>query len=393
MNRPPIRLLLSARDPGAAAHIREVAAAALADPRFEVSLIAASPALERLRESGFAVREFSGEPVSEASDPRTEQLLREARAWQEEIQPDALIVGTSGPGLGVDEALIAMATTSHHYMIQDYPGYVVPGFGRFANCYFAIDEAAAALTVGRGPARLVVAGLPKYVAYDRLDPVTLRSVGRSRLGWEGLTITFYGQPLWDLPGYAVTIQHLAKAIAGSLSSGLTVYRPHPKETTEQRAYSAQLFQREGVNAILDPAPNIEISLCSADIVCTCFSTCGEDQIHLQRVAARPLGVVIYLLVEDDLRQQHISDSAREAPPRTEEGMALLATRCEDIKPLLCKAVDPVVRERLWRAAQEELPSPELAVRTILDTVKQDCMASKTSINVFTPPRGASFNLL
>lgn len=376
MMRSPIRLLLSARDPGAAAHISEVAAAASTDPQFEVIVIAASPALERLRQAGFTVREFNGAPVAEASDPHTEQLLVEAKKWHEDIQPDALIVGTSGPGLGVDEALIAMAVTPHHYMIQDYPGYIVPGFGRFANCYFVIDDAAAALTVGRCPARLVVAGLPKYAAYHRLDPVALRSIGRSRLAWDGLIVTFYGQPLWSLPGYAATIQHLAKAIASIPSSVLTVYRPHPKETTEQRAYAASLFQREGgLDPTFDPAPDIESSLCSADIVCTCFSTCGEDQIHLQRVAARPLGVVIYLLVEDDLRQQHLSDSASDAPPRTAEGMALLATRCKDIEPLLSEAADPVVRERLWRVAQEELPSPELAVRAILDTVKQDFMAS------------------
>ena len=60
------------------------------------------------------------------------------------INPIALITGTSSPGLGIDEALLACAGEIHTYTIQDPVGFLVPGFG-----FTAKTQLIAGLTIKR----------------------------------------------------------------------------------------------------------------------------------------------------------------------------------------------------------------------------------------------------
>ena len=177
-----MKILFSARDVGAAAHIGEIAKEAAGRDRIETALLASPPGLQIFREAGLRAHAFHAKPVESASDPGANRVLAEARAWLEKIRPDAIVVGTSGPDMGVDEALVTCARTPHTYAFQDYSGWIVRGFGQPANTYFVLDQSAAKLTAQRHPGAVVVAGSPKHATYGRLDPDKLRESARKQLG-------------------------------------------------------------------------------------------------------------------------------------------------------------------------------------------------------------------
>ncbi len=366
-----VKILFSARDPGAAAHIREIATQAVQRDDLEAVVLAAPPGLEILRDAGLAVREFRAGPVKGAADPGARELLGEARARLEELRPDAIVVGTSGPERGVDEALIACAQTPHTYAIQDYPGWVVSGFGRAANTYFVLDEAMANLTEGRHGVRAMVAGSPKHAAYRTIDPLRLRAEGRNRARDNSPVIGFFGQPIWFLDGYARTLEKLADAAAGSVPGAVLFYRPHPKETSEARAMALDLIRRPELETFLDVEPRVEASLSVADMVCTCYSSCGMDHMFLQRKARHPLGTVTYMMFESDLSEHHRRETDLDLPPLAGEDLALIVRQEAELSSVLDAALSPSIQHRVWTTARTHLPDPDNSPRTILDAVRSD----------------------
>ena len=356
---------------GAAAHICEIAKEAAGRDRIETALLASPPGLQIFREAGLPVQRFRGEPVESASDPGANRVLAEARAWLEKIRPDAIVVGTSGPELGVDEALVACARTPHTYAFQDYSGWIVRGFGQPANTYFVLDRSAAKLTARRHPGAVVVAGSAKHATYGRLDPDKLRESARKQLGGTGPVLGFYGQPAWFLSGYPRMLERLASAIAAVRPDATVFYRPHPKESAEQRRRGLRRFQEAGLGARHDPWAEVERSLCAVDVVATGFSSCGADQIYLQRRAKRPLGAVVYLMFEPDLRRHHHLDTNVEVPDAAGQGLALIAESGNEVEDCLRRALDPATRESLWRRARTRLPDPAGAADTVLRTVLAD----------------------
>ncbi len=379
-----VKILFSARDPGAAAHIREIATQAVQRDDLEAVVLAAPPGLEILRDAGLAVRQFRAGPVKDAADPGARELLGEARARLEELRPDAIVVGTSGPERGVDEALIACAQTPHTYAIQDYPGWVVSGFGHAANTYFVLDEAAARLTALRHTGRVVVAGSAKHATYGRIDPDELRSTARNALDASGPVIGFYGQPAWFLAGYEGTLERFASAVAAVCADAAVHYRPHPKETEAQRTRALCVFREAGLAAQHDPWAEAETSLCAVDVAASCFSSCGTDQIHLQRRATRPLGTVLYLMFAPDLRRHHRRDTRVELPLPASEGLALIAEDPGAIEDALGRALDPATRRALWRKAKAVLPDPGCAPDVVLGTIFADVEGAPRTRAAATP---------
>ena len=127
--RGPLRLLVSARDPGAAQVLLPVLARAAADRRLELCVVAQEPAAGILRRAGFEVGDVRCPALVSSSSPNASNLLDEADEILRRTAPHALLAGLSGPGIGIDEALLVRAKSIATYTIQDYPGYRVEGFG------------------------------------------------------------------------------------------------------------------------------------------------------------------------------------------------------------------------------------------------------------------------
>ncbi len=367
----PLRVLFSARDAGAAKHIREFASAAMADERFDATAVAVPPALHLMHEVGLPATAGYAGTVGRADDEGALSLMRTAEALLDQVRPDAVVVGVSGPELGLDEALTACAGSAVCYAMQDYPGWVVEGFGSPAPTYFVVDEVAAELTRRRYDVRTVVVGSAPHAAWGTVDTAELRSRGRSALSAGGPILGFYGQPAWFLPGYERTLERFAAASAATVPQATLLYRPHPKETEAQRLHCLSLLGAAGMRVTIDPIPELNASLCAVDMVCTCYSSCARDLMYLQRLSSAPLGAAVFLMVEPDLRRHHVGDTGVECPDYAEQGMALMAGRPDEVETVLAAALQPAIRDRLWRTVRTKLPDPSGATAAVLETMWRD----------------------
>ena len=364
----PLRLLMSARDPGAAHHIVAIARGGLADDRFAIDLVATGAAEAVLRSAGLTFR-----AMPPASDDAA--LREQATTLLADHGPDAVVVGGAGPGPGIDEALLAVAATPT-YAFQDYWGDVNLTLGRPAGTYFVLDEYAAGLTRQRVDARIRVVGSPKHAAYAGLDPIALRAGGRAaagvRPGW--FLAGIFGQALWPRAGYRRTCAALARALATMGGRARVVYRPHPKESPEDAVAALGVFRAAGLDLAVPPWRSTEQGLCACDLVITSYSTCGYDQMHLNRLAPVPLGVVVYVPFDPEIRS--LASAAGGAPtPPLGGGLGVLVEAEAALAPALQAALTEPARGTAWRAARTRLAAPECAPAIILGTIAEDLLGS------------------
>lgn len=367
-----MKILVSARDTGAARHFAEIVPHLRSAPEISVQLVADQPAWAVLDSASLAPLRFR-EPAIEGPEFANAEALRSAaRELLASARPDALLVGLSGPNVGLDEALLAEAGAIPTYALQDYPGWIVTGFGVPARTYFVLDEIAASLTTRRlNNARIVVTGSAKHATYRNLDVAALRQTARMHFDTTLPVIGFYGQPAWFLPGYARCIDTLAGAITLAAPACQVVYRPHPKEAAAEQDQVRRIFAAHGIELRQDPNETAEASLSAADLVITCFSSCGADHIHLQRQASLPIGTVLYLATEADIRQHHTIDTGVEYPPFATAGFALLSTSAATMADEIRRGIDPATARRLWPQIKSRLPSPVAAADVILSTIRAD----------------------
>ncbi|KAA0577881.1 hypothetical protein FZ983_20055 [Azospirillum sp. B21] len=370
-----LRILFSARDPGAAQAMVPVIRCALSHPQVDSVVWAQGPAAEILAAAGLPVRILDLPALPAPDAPGRDALLEAAGSLLESENPNAVVTGLSGPGAGIDEALLHCAVDRPRYSIQDFEGWVVPGFGRPAPTYFVADPGAADRTRRQGERfggiRTVVVGSLKHSHYGMLDPTALRRTGRAALPHrEWPLVGFYGQPAWQWPGYERSIIHLAQSLAARLPSAIVVYRPHPKESAAERSRSLGIFASAGLAAVADPNPAIEQSLCAVDLVTTCFSTCGIDHVHLQRRSPTPLGGVVFVMTEADLRDRLERETGLPVPWPAQDGLAEAALSAADLPDRLAAAIAEPVRRRAWERIRSRLEpaqtAPDTVIRHILD---------------------------
>lgn len=369
---------MSARDTGAAAHLAEIVPSLKAATDIDLVLVADEPAFSHLIARGLLPRKFTGGSIETHDAPGVEKLRSAAQHILDKQKPDALLVGLSGPGLGIDEALLAEAPALPSYAVQDYPGWVVEGFGVKPRTFFVTDRLAAEMTSSRlDGCRTVVTGSAKHAAYARLDPQALRATGRVRLRATGPQVVFYGQPAWFLHGYARAIAGFAGALAGCGDVAL-YYRPHPKESDAERTRMMAILSEKGLSPQFDPNESVEQSLSAADLVVTCFSSCGADQIHLQKRSSEPLGTVLYLFTESDLRRHHVAHAGSDVPPFATMDLAVLAAESGTLAADLRRALDPATSRAYWQRTRQMLPDPTSAPDVILATIREDLAKRATT---------------
>jgi hypothetical protein len=122
-----------------------------------------------------------------------------------------------------------------------------------------------------------------------------------------------------------------------------------------------------------------MSLCAVDVVAVCYSSCGIDQVHLQRQSQHPLNTSLFLMFEPDIRANYVRECGVEAPPEIGAGLALGVT-CNLSSPrVLVDAVNgallPSTRTQVWDAVHRQLtPAPE-APANVLEHIDRLTAAS------------------
>jgi len=351
-------ILISARDAGAAKSILPILRHGFHAPDFRCEVIAQGPAVDIFSSAGVSFTRFTSGTTSSRSSSTAVKMREEAREYLREIQPDAVITGQSAPDLGVDEALLAESTTPWTFTVQDVDGLVIPGFGALAPYFFVSKPSAAALTRKRADVQTVVVGSLRHASYGELNPRQLREEGRRLVPGGGDLVGFYGQPAWHLPGYRRTLERFAESLSTLPSPFTLLYRPHPKESDDDRARTHSILSDCGVPVLADPSPSVEMSLCAVDLVVVCYSSCGIDQVHLQRRSDRPLNVSMFLMFDENIRSNYLIECGVEAPPEIGQGLTrglvqnLSSPR--ELTDALIQALVPAVRQTMWQSVHESV---------------------------------------
>ena len=369
MTTPRPRILISARDPATAHAVGPLVRYARTDSRIRFTLLAQSPALEILQRSVPDVRLL---PFPTLSEPK--QLLTAARSLLEQIEPDMILSGVSGPDSGVDEALLAAGGQQGipRYALQSFWGDINDSLGEVAETFFVLDRQAARLTRRRYPVRTIPIGSLRHADYATFDIPGMRRLRRKQLGLDSRQrlVGVFGQPLGDRPGYLETLHHLAAKLAAFPPCITLLYRPHPKETDAQRDRTLTILRLAGLTVHLDSEPLAEPSLCACDLVVSAFSSCGLDALYLNALSPQPLNSVLYLLFNPDLRDWYHSYTRLSDIPPVSAGMALLCSEPDELASTLQYAMQPRTRERCWKKSDQLSPLQQ-AARKIIDTLVAD----------------------
>lgn len=365
----PIKVLFSARDPGAVGHALALVEAFRGDGRFEVSVTASGVALRMLRDAGVPVRPFVMSDGREHFADLTENpapLLAAARQVMEEIRPDAVISSLSSFGVGVDEALLATADVPT-FAMQDFWGDVNLGLKVPAGLYLTLDEEAARLTEERWGARALAVGSPKHSRYAGLDIAAVRREVRASIGAREVDslLGFFGQPP-DIPGHEAVFRGLLEAVTRLVPRPRLLLREHPKFTQHTEGHVSLVRQAGLTVTDVTAESSVERWLIACDVVATPYSACALDHAYLSAFSPEPIGVALYLLCNPEIRAFMREVCGFDRFPTAKNGIGLVAEKPSEILPLLQDALTLKGRTGYFKASKHlRVGNP---CQTVIETV-------------------------
>lgn len=340
---PPVRLLISARDPGAANHLLPVIRHLDGHPSFDVRVIAAPPADQTFRAAG-----IDFESVSER-DGALRHRVRQVLAL---TRPNAVLTGLSGPDSGLDEVLLAARGDIPGFAYQDFWGDVNLAGGRAADCYLVRDAYAAHLTRDRFGLNAVVVGPTE------IPPAGLR-LPRRRTQSTTRQVAWCGQPLWLVPGYASTFRRFAR----QFKDATLLVKPHPKEDARQRLH----YRRLATGQIELWQDSLERLFERCELVASAFSNCALEQIVFNARPGAGYSVPVQLLCDRRLRATYREWTGIDRLPLAEQGLVLGITAGSRLEVEL----SPARLQRFRRASrrpQRRLPRSAGAEQRIVDLI-------------------------
>lgn len=364
-----LRVLMTARDAGAAFHLIEIANAARRRGDIALDFATQEPATRYFRAAGIATRPVDLPSASRPDTPEGAALLRAARQLIDETRPEMLLSGLSTPfDAGIDEAAVA-AFDGPSFVMQDFWGEANLMFGKPADLYLALDEEGVRLSAERHGLAATVVGSPRHSAYADLDLAGIRAKERRRLGISPDTTVFgfFGQALHALEGYRRTLRRFVEAVLAQERPCAVFYRPHPRESAEEGRWTYDLLRASGVRCVLGDAVKVEHALLACDVVCSMFSNCSYDVAYLNYFSPAPLITPVSLFFDADI-VAYFRRMVRLAEfPYLKTGLVKAVREAGDLAGALAEAAAPADRARHWRNARS-LADPSKAADRVLDAI-------------------------
>ena len=369
------RLLISASDQAAADAIRPIVHAARRHG-IEHRVVAGEPAHGRLRKASIEADLFEHCRIADPQTREARNLVSAASRLIAKYQPDAVLVGLSGPDAGLDEALLMAADGQlPTYAVQDFWGDVNTVMPARPGVFFVVDDYAAELTGRRVRSDIHVVGALRYVDYGEFAPDQMRTRARSQLGLANgrMLIGIFTQALWHIDGYGAQWKTLIALLAGIDCPPTALVRRHPRDTEEQALTIRNMLGSAGIASVDASGLTIEQAICACDVVCSAFSSVATDLCYLQRYAQRPLGTPLLLLFASDLRRHFEGQCGFATHPFVNAGLMLEAAAGNELRDCLARAVDPAVRDQIWRRCRD-LPEPATAAERVIERLQADWAA-------------------
>lgn len=384
------KILVSAGDVGAAFHLCEVIKCAQDIYNTEIFLVASKEALLVFKSAGIEVNKMCVTRSCGDVSRNDQKLLDEAVRLIESFVPDAILVGLSGSGRGIDEALIASARGIRTYALQDYWGDVQEGFGRFPHTYFVLDFFAERATKIRVPsANVVVSGSARHSAILDLNANQLRKDARAKFAVadDQWLVSFYGQPLWHIPGYKNILTDVGNSMKIINPNSLLVYRAHPREGSSDKGRAIECLSSAGANVILDKNQMVEETLCASDLRMSCYSTCVLDYAYVTKKTSMNFGLSLNLIYEEDILSYYYSTSGLSDLPYEKLGIALAIRDRNDLKHGIVGAMTNIELKKNYEKALELLPNQSGAADFIIQYILKEgaCQKSNGALQKFRRP--------
>jgi len=356
-----VRLFLTARDAGAAAHVHRFYTVLAKRADWDIAVAASGPALNILRETRV--------PVTAYDRPGAQAALSAQLAA---FRPHAMITGGSGLQAGLDEWALDISPTPLTYVFQDFPGSLNCWGATKPQTYLVETEDAARLTRQRFSGQVKVVGSIRAHDLEGTDVDALRSEARRAAGINGRRVCFYGQPLWFLEGYARSLAAIGRGLGG-LAEEVT-YRAHPAETVEERSRAVALLSEGGRAAQLDPVAGSLASVAATDLLLTCFSSCARDRVALNSLARAPLGGCLYILTEPDVHRFLDEDTGSHVAPFADSPAAAQVTEGAQLHQAMKAAMEAQAEEAAWKRARDIIRADRDPVQEVVEILHQDLAA-------------------
>lgn len=372
MRTRPYRLLISARDPGAAHSIEPVIRTAQTDDRFVVTVFADGMASDIFSAGGI---EFLPGNVSIApKDDLTARtgLAAAGEAIIEQVSPDAVLAGSSGPDAGLDEALLcaAAAKPATTFLLQDYWGDINPAVRDQINLCFVIDQRAADLTGRLHNTPCCISGPPRYADFAGMKIARMREGARERLRATPMQTVagIFGQPFLPRDAWVRSCMSFIETLNQIEPNAITFYKPHPKEDPAGTQIILDRAAEHGKKVERADEEDTLGLLASCDVAASGFSNCGYDLAWLTRYAPAPLGVMIFLMTEFTIRDSWQEFTGLKSNPVADQGLALVADDEAGLNTAITTALQPEFRVEAQKRARHILPDAADSSTIILDSI-------------------------
>lgn len=350
-------LLISARDPGAAAHLGQVARTALADPGWQVTVLVAPPAdavMRRLHVSHQVIRD------------RGDKLTETATRLLAEIKPDVLLAGLSGPDSGLDEALLQAAGTLPCYLFQDYWGDLNPATPTDVSI-LCLDAEGVRQTEQRFGRKASAVGSPAHDTWPNPRLARARLRRHHRLGKRTTVTGLCEQPLWQVPGYGLALRQALRC----LHKGKLLLRPHPRDDWKDRLRLRRLARGNRVPATWSAKTALPDFIAGCDLILSAYSSCAMDATHCNRLPGHTGTIAVNLLCTPPLYRHYRQTTGFERTPLAAQGLAVDITQASRLCLLLARALQPVARHLAHTRTRAALPPGNAAgrlLRTLRDAL-------------------------
>lgn len=317
------KLLMSARDPGAAGNIAVLYEDLLKTGLFDINLVASGSAYSMLKQKGLSPGFFEIPDGKDHVDPSIETsalLLEKVSAILEKKKPDIVVIGLSSFGAGIDEALAYLSDVPV-FAVQDFWGDVNLSLGKPADIYLVMDEYAAEITRKRCGARTEIIGSPKYSRYAFLDIKGMRNKSREYLGAseDEKIIGWFGQHP-DIPGYTDVFESFFEALKRLKEDHVVFFREHPKFGVNVKVNADSLNSIGIRSKDVTGIGSAEDWISACDLLVTPFSLCGLDHAYMSAFSRLAMGNVIYLMNNMKIRGFFMETSGIERIPTIETGI-------------------------------------------------------------------------
>lgn len=317
------KILLSARDPGAALNIYAIYMVLKETGFFQTYFVASRPAFDIVKNYGFVpepVFFYGKENDSFNVNDDLQPLLNKADELLNKFSPDIVITGLSSFGSGIDEALILRSKVKT-ILYQDFWGDINSSLGKLPDLIFCLDEFAAGLTKKNHRTDCEVIGYPKTDLFKELDIKKLRNDTRKYIlgDQDAKIVTWFGQSP-KIPGHDTALSSLIDSLSFFDKNIVFMLKGHPKFKTDVhsivRYAMGKCLNIVDITRYNDPVPWL---VCS-DIIVSAFSSCGIDHAYLSLVSYDPIGSCVYLQNNYDIRKSSFNMTGLNRIPLAVKGI-------------------------------------------------------------------------